>query len=185
MYLPLDFPLVTPPHPPHPRHWTCAGRAEKKALKGLQPIKVSGATLWRSAAHKTKRGACNLAWCLLADLSSSIPATAGGKGAEGEKQRRLALGSLHHRPAPTYHCISHPYCLHIAINVSGGPCEVHLHSEPNPWRLIDVSTVVLPLRPLGIPQVASLWMSLKGSSVIGMKGSSLYANRTKISHRIV
>lgn len=159
-HLSLAFPLVTPPTP-HVRHWTRAGRPESKASKGLQPIKENGATLWRSAAHKTKRGVCNLAQCLLADLSSSILAAAGGKGAEGEKKRCLALGSLHHRPAPTYHCISHPYCFHIAINVSGGPC---LHSEPNPWGLIDVSTVVLPLRPLGVPQFASLWLSLNFSA---------------------
>lgn len=166
-HLPLVFPLVTQPTP-HPRHWTRVGQPERKALKGLQPIKGSGATLWKSAAHKTKQGVCNLARCLLADLSSSILATASGKGAEGEKKHRLTLGSLHHHPAPTYHCISHPYCLHIAINVSGGPFKVHLHSEPYPWGLIDVSTAVLPPRPLGLPQFASLWSSLKGTSVIGI-----------------
>lgn len=105
--------------------------------------------LWRSAAHKTKWGVCNLARRLLADLCSSILATAGGKGAGGEQKRRLAPGSLHHRPAPTYHCISHLYCLHRAINVSGAPFKVHLHSGPNPIDLIHVSTIVLPPGSLG------------------------------------
>lgn len=105
--------------------------------------------LWRSAAHKTKWGGCNLVRRLPADLCSSILATAGGTGAGGEQKRRLTLGSLHHHPAPTYHCISHPYCLHTAINVSAAPFKVHPHLQPNPFDLMHVSTIVIPQGPLG------------------------------------
>lgn len=119
-------------------------------LPTIQPLPPPTHTpLWRSVAHKTKRGVCNVARRLLADLCSSILATAGGKRAGGEQRQRLAPGSLHHRPAPTYHCISHLYCLHIAINVSGAPFKVHLPSEPNPIDLMHVSTIVLPPGPLG------------------------------------
>lgn len=71
---------------------TRAGRAERIALKGLQPIKGSSAALWRTAAHKTKRYVCNLAQCLLAGPCSSILATAGGKGAGKRRSGALHQG---------------------------------------------------------------------------------------------
>lgn len=89
------FPHSSDPYPSE-KYRTFAGHVERIALEGLQPIKRNSATLWRTAAHKTKRYVCNLAQCLLAGQCSSILATAGGKGAPG---------SLHHHPAPTYHCI--------------------------------------------------------------------------------
>lgn len=93
--LPLFFlPKVSSFRPfPSEQYGTRAGRAERIALEGLQPIKGSSATLWRTAAHKTKRCVCNLAQCLLAGLRSSILDTAGGKGAG--KRRRAALHRGH------------------------------------------------------------------------------------------
>lgn len=62
------------------------------ALKGWQPVKGSSATLWRTTAHKTKRSVCNLAQRLLPGPCSSIPATAGGKGAGERRSSALHRG---------------------------------------------------------------------------------------------
>lgn len=89
------YPQMVPPFPPssdpfpYEQYRTSAGRSERIALEGLQPIKGSSATPWRNAAHKTKWYVCNLAQCLLTGPCSSILATAGGKGAG--RRRRGAL----------------------------------------------------------------------------------------------
>lgn len=96
----LPFPLRHPT-PPSEQYRTCAGCTERAALEGLQPIKGSRATLWRTGAHKTKRYVCNLAQCLLAGPCSSIVAAAGGKGAGSKRSSALHQGHFIitlHRP---------------------------------------------------------------------------------------
>lgn len=91
---------------------------ERIALEGLQPIKGSSATLWRTAARKTKRYVCNLAQCLLTGLYSSILATAGGKGARRRRSDALHQGHFIitlHQPttaslAPTASSTGHYKC---------------------------------------------------------------------------
>ena len=157
----LHFPthgssFATSSDPPPAEHYrTCAGCAERIALEGLQPIKGSSATLWRTAAPKTKRYVCNLAQCLLAGPYSSILATAGGKGAGREKKWRLHQGHF----IITLHQPSTASLALIASSTGCYKCQqcpphsmVHAHIlRINPQGLDtclcpSVSTLLLPQR---------------------------------------
>ena len=138
------------------QHRAWAWLVRRKLLwRHCNQLKARCATLWRSAANKTKRYVCNLARCLLTGPCSSILATAGGKRGREEKNWRLCTRVTSSSPGANPALSRTPYFLiHEVLLMSAVPTLLcgHAHTlRINPLGLDrcscpSLSTPLLPQR---------------------------------------
>lgn len=133
----------------------------------MQPIKGRGATLWRTAAHKTKRHVCNLVQCLLTGPCSSIPATAGGKGAGRKRSGATNQGHFIitlHQPTTLSDPIASSTRCYKCQQCPPRSVAMPIYWESTPWDLIDVPVLRCPLscypREQKAIHSAALWASV-------------------------